>query len=261
MDINKSNKKRIHLLDEIRGFAVFCMIFYHAFYLMGRFFEYKWANWLFDFFTPIEPLYAALFISVCGISCSLSHNNLKRGIKIFSAALVISLVTCVILPLLNFEGAEIYFGILHLLGVSVLVYALGEKFFLKINPYVGTIVCTVLFPFFSHLEKGVLSYGDLIEISLPNFLYATNFLMPFGFYTPWFYSADYFPIFPWIFMFFIGIFMGKLFSDKGFPEYSYKSRLPFFSFLGKQSFLVYILHMPLTFALVYGIDYLVNLFS
>ena len=27
--------QRIHLMDELRGFAVFCMVFYHAFYTLA----------------------------------------------------------------------------------------------------------------------------------------------------------------------------------------------------------------------------------
>ena len=34
-----AGKKRIYLLDELRGLAVFCMVFYHAFYSMSEFFN------------------------------------------------------------------------------------------------------------------------------------------------------------------------------------------------------------------------------
>ena len=30
---------RIHLMDELRGFAVFCMVFYHGFYSMANLFD------------------------------------------------------------------------------------------------------------------------------------------------------------------------------------------------------------------------------
>ena len=35
-DEAKKKKWRMHLLDELRGLAVVCMIFYHAFYLIGE---------------------------------------------------------------------------------------------------------------------------------------------------------------------------------------------------------------------------------
>ena len=34
-DEAKKKKWRMHLLDELRGTAVVCMIFYHTFYLMS----------------------------------------------------------------------------------------------------------------------------------------------------------------------------------------------------------------------------------
>ena len=60
-----NEKKRIHLLDEIRGFAVFCMVLYHGFFILGELFEVEAATKLFDFFTPVEPFFAGIFIFVC----------------------------------------------------------------------------------------------------------------------------------------------------------------------------------------------------
>ena len=58
-----AGKKRIYLLDELRGLAVFCMVFYHAFYSMSEFFNIAVGTKLLDFFTPAEPFFAALFIN------------------------------------------------------------------------------------------------------------------------------------------------------------------------------------------------------
>ena len=35
-------KKRIFLMDELRGFAVFCMVFYHGFYTMAYLLGLPW---------------------------------------------------------------------------------------------------------------------------------------------------------------------------------------------------------------------------
>ena len=34
--------KRIHLMDELRGFAVFCMVFYHGFYTLAFLMGQSW---------------------------------------------------------------------------------------------------------------------------------------------------------------------------------------------------------------------------
>ena len=61
-------RQRIHLLDELRGFAVFCMVFYHAFYSIGYFFNWDWGLVLLNFFSPAEPYFAGMFILISGIS-------------------------------------------------------------------------------------------------------------------------------------------------------------------------------------------------
>ena len=132
-----AGKKRIYLLDELRGLAVFCMVFYHAFYSMSEFFNIAVGTKLLDFFTPAEPFFAALFIVISGISSRLSHNNTKRGVRLLCVALALTVVTAVIMPMMHFEGAEIYFGILHLLSLSMLIFSALRAGLDKINPIVG----------------------------------------------------------------------------------------------------------------------------
>lgn len=259
MVMNENEKKRIFLLDELRGLAIFCMLFYHAYYIFAQELSLSGAQKLFDLFTPLEPVFAALFIVICGISCSLSHDNLRRGLIIAGAAVALSLITCIIMPALGFYDAQIYFGILHLLGTGVLIYAIGYRFFNRRNPYIGLLVCAVLYPLFSGIDRGVLSYGELINIRLPDIIYSTDYLMPFGIYSPTFYSADYFPVLPFIFIFFAGVFTGRIFIKSGFPEFAYKKRVPFLDFLGTHTFIIYLLHMPLIYALAYAIKYIFKL--
>ena len=65
--------KRIHLMDELRGFAVFCMVFYHGFYTLAFLMGQSWGEWLYRFFMPAEPWFAGLFIFIAGISSNLTH--------------------------------------------------------------------------------------------------------------------------------------------------------------------------------------------
>ena len=66
-------------MDEIRGFAVLCMIFYHGFYSLAYLFQLDWGMALLRFFMPAEPFFAGAFILISGISSNLSHSNLLRG--------------------------------------------------------------------------------------------------------------------------------------------------------------------------------------
>ncbi len=252
-------KNRIHLLDEIRGLAVFCMIFYHAFYILDSSFGINGAKELFDFFLPVQPMFAGIFISICGISCTLSGSNLKRGLVLLGIALGMTFVTAFIMPKLGFTECEIYFGILHFLSLCILIYTALSKKIGKASLFVGIFVCALLYAFTSKISEGVLAYGNLISFRLPEKLYETNYLVPLGIYNSDFFSADYFPLFPDIFIFFAGVFAGKHFIAKGYPDWCYENKLPFFSFLGRNALVIYVAHMPVIYGIVYGIDLIFNL--
>ncbi len=259
MKNTSESKKRIYFLDEIRGFAVLCMIFYHAFYLLYSFFDLQIAKTLFEFFMPVQPFFAGIFIFICGISCTLSKNNLKRGFILLGVALGMTLVTAVIMPMLGFAECEIYFGILHFLSVSIIIFSLLSKNFGRILPATGIILCAVLYAFTSGAESGFMSYGELISLKLPDFLYETNILMPLGFHNEEFFSSDYFPILPNIFIFFSGVFAGCHCKACGYPEAFYKSRVPALGFLGRNALIIYVAHMPAIYAVAYVIYSLLNI--
>ena len=255
-----SDTNRIHLIDEIRGFSVLMMVLYHAYYIMGDFFDIPFGAKLYEFFSPLEPVFAALFIVICGISCSLSRSNFKRGVKVLAAALLFTLVTAVILPRFGVEGAEVYFGILHFLACSILIYALVHPLTDRVPSLAGVIINIILFVFFLNIEHRSLGFGNALSFKLPDALDSTNYLIPFGIYNSDFYSADYFPLFPFIFVFFAGVYAGRFFKKNGFPEWSYKKRVSFLDYIGTHAFLIYILHIPVTALVVYGIVSAVKLF-
>ncbi len=261
MENASGSKKRINFLDEMRGIAVFCMIFYHAFYIVGEFFGVSRAMDLFEFFTPVQPFFAGIFIFICGISCSLSKNNLKRGVILLGIALGMTLVTAVIMPKMSFIDCEIYFGILHFLSVCIILFVLFSRRIKNFSPFAGLLFCAVLYAFTSGIGDGYLGYGELIRLDLPASLYTSDVLMPLGIYSPAFYSADYFPLFPNIFIFLAGAFTGINSAEKGFPEWCYEKRMPLFGFLGKKALIIYIVHMPLIYCAAYGIEFIINLFK
>ncbi len=113
--------KRILVLDEIRGFAIVCMIFHHMFYDIGFVLELDWGYRVFNFLCTFQPVFWAAFILTSGICSRLSRNPVKRGIIVLAAGIAVSLVTAVIMPAMGITGAEIYFGILSCLGCSMII--------------------------------------------------------------------------------------------------------------------------------------------
>lgn len=244
-----SAKKRIHILDEVRGFCVFCMVFDHALFTLGYMFDHHFSRIVFDLLAYISPLFAATFVMMCGASCMLSHNNLKRGIRILSAGVAVTLFSLIIM-----SDAPIIFGVLHLLGSCVTLYALTHKAIDKIPAPLGLVACVVLFFLTYSIDTGYLGFAPFV-IKLPESIYESGHLMILGFRSPMSSYSDYFPLFPWMFAFFAGVFIGRYFMNEGLPEGVYKSRVPFFSMFGTNAFFVYIIHQPL----IFGVYYLISL--
>lgn len=250
----KAETKRIELLDELRGFAIVAMIIHHAFLAIGDVTASAWGYEMFDRLCVVQPVFWGIFIIISGICTRLSRSPVRRGAIVLVAGMIITLVTAVIMPLIGMDGAQIYFGILHCLGCCMIITGLLMPIIEKINPIWGMLICAVLFAITYNISTGSLLFG---LIALPEQLYQTNYLMPLGIYNQSFYSADYFAIFPWIFMFQFGAFFGKYAKDGAFPQWTYKKHSRFFGFVGRNSLWFYLGHQVVIYAILYAIVYII----
>lgn len=249
------DKKRIHMLDEIRGFAIICMIFHHAFLDVGDVLELEWGYRVFDALCTVQPIFWVIFILISGMCSRLSRNTLKRGIIVLACGGIITLFTAVLMPLFGFVGAEIYFGILHCLGACMIIAGLLMPIIKKMNYKIGAVLSAVLFVLVYDIERGSICLGQIV---LPDSWYQHDFLAPLGLHSSSFYSADYFSIIPWVFMFLCGAFIGRLAVDECLPEMMYKKHSEFLSFIGKNSLWVYLAHQPVIYAVFFIISIFIN---
>lgn len=251
----KDGAKRIYLLDELRGFAIICMVIHHTFYDIGFVLGYEWGYNIFNFLCLFQPVFWAIFIVTSGICSRLSRNTIKRGGIVLAAGLIVSFVTAVIMPLMGIEGAEIYFGILSCLGCCMIISGLLSPLIKKMNAKIGMLAMLILFFAVYNISSGKIFFG---LIRLPDILYSTNYLAPLGFYTKGFFSADYFPLIPWLFMFLFGAFLGKYAVNGALPKSFYKSRIQFLQKIGKSSLWIYLLHQPVLYVIMYIISFIFN---
>lgn len=247
------SKRRIHMLDEIRGFAIICMIVHHTFLDVGDVLGLEWGYEAFDRLCVVQPLFWSAFIIISGVCSRLSRNTIKRGFLVLLCSVAVTVVTAVIMPLFGFGGAEIYFGILHCLGLCMIITGILMPVIKKVNYKIAAVVCAVLFAVSYNTESGHILFG---LIDLPQSLYTTNILAPLGFHNSLFYSADYFPLIPWIFMFLFGAFSARPVLDGKLSECMYKKRSRFLSFVGKNSLWIYLAHQPV----IYAVMMIVSLF-
>lgn len=240
-----TSKTRYYLLDELRGFAVLCMVVFHGIYLFNLMFGDLVSARLYRFFLPAEPFFASFFIFLSGLCCVLSHSNVQRGLKLAAAALIITAVT-VAAGEFGLDIA-IYFGVIHLLAFCALFCGLLYKPLSKIPPLFALVLFLLLFFIFYPVANGSL-WLFVGYCRLPRAFYSTSFLFWLGFPNGGFSSGDYFPVLPWLFMFLAGFFAGQFFRRHGFPGW-FKTRLvPFFGLMGRNALLIYILHQPVFYS-------------
>lgn len=229
--------KRIQMIDGLRGLAVVLMVFHHFFYDLVEFMGAPAALFSNPVFDVLHYIFAGLFILLSGVSSRFSRSNLKRGVKVLLVAMAITVVT-------TFMDMPIRFGILHLLGFCMIFYGLTCKGFESLPPFVLPVLCVLLLPV-SAFFVGRIDFG-------------VRFLWMFGWTYPGFYSADYFPILPWVFVFLFGTWAGKYIQEGRLPNWFYDTPFPVFSAIGRKALLIYIVHQPVLYGLTMLLVYFLS---
>ena len=236
-------KQRAGLLDEWRGIALLCMLWYHTAYDLYAMFGVPLPLFTSPFYVNLQRFIGYSFILISGISCSYSRNNLRRGCICFCCGMIMTIVTAVVMP-----SQLILFGVLHFLGAAMVIFALLQKLLERIPVAWGMAGAVVLFILLQNVSRGWIGIGP-VRLMLPESLYASNLLFPLGFFGPSFSSADYYPILPWIFLFLFGAFWGRLWKSGKMPACVYKTHLKPLALLGRRTILVYLVHQPV----IYGV--------
>ena len=170
---------------------------------------------------------AGSFIVISGVCARLSKRPLRRGLIVFGAALLVSAAT-------YFAGAPVYWGILHLLGACMLLYAAVRKRWEALPPVAACGAALLVF---------VLTFALPVRVRV-----SAPFLFPFGLRTAAFASADYYPLLPWGALFFAAAAAAERLGDMP-PEKKYVPAPRALAWLSRRSLLIYLVHQPVLFAL------------
>ena len=195
----KAPAGRYALLDELRGLDLVSMMLYHACWDMMFLFGI-WMDWYAGMPGRLwQQTICWVFILLSGFCAPFGRHMLRRGVTVFAAGALVTAVTLVFMP----EG-RIIFGVLTFLGTAMLLTGVLEPLLKKVMPAVGLAVSAVLFAVCYPVGSGWVGLGGW-KLMLPQSLYANYFTAFFGFYPDWFYSADYFGLLPWLFLFWAGV--------------------------------------------------------
>lgn len=230
-------KKRIWELDVLRGIWMILMFAIHASYDLVV---------LFDAVDLKDPTLfnwsltwgGTLFLFISGTSATLGSHPVKRGLQVFGCGMVITAVTAG-MYLLNFadKGIIIYFGVLQCLGCCMLLWPLFRNI-----PAIPMAALGLL------MALTGLRLLDNVRVDFP-------WLIPFGVMSRGFVSSDYYPLLPNFGYFLIGGAIGKLlYRDKVSLMPNVNTQNPiirFFTFFGKNSLIIYMVHQPIIAGIIW----------
>lgn len=223
------NSKKIWHIDFLRGLAVIGMIVFHYFFILDFFniSNHEMSKGLWSFLGDFVRI---TFLVLVGLNLSLSNSPIKRklmrGLKILCLGLIISVATYIFIP-----DDYIRFGILHLIGFSMVFLALIPN---KLRFILPILFIGLVLNFAPNLESNniilyILGLGSKIK------------------------TIDYFPIIPWINFVIFGMIAGNLLKSqfnslRGGINSKIVSPVIFF---GRRSLLIYMVHVPVIILLLF----------
>ena len=252
--LEPKSSQRIWELDFLRGVCVLLMVFDHFMFDIAGLFDTAWVATGKEGVIQIvelaqeyiensalrsttQHIVVWIFALLCGISCSFSRSNLRRGVQASIIAGIITIVTYYI-------DEDIKFGILHMFAFSILLWWLidticchNKMITAGVCMFVGIMIITMNEGFMATYSKNPQAFAS------DNNLY---FIGEFMLGNPRkFFSGDYYPIFPTTGYMLIGASVSLFLYPKKktlFPHLGKYDWYKPFAFWGKIAIWVYALH-------------------
>lgn len=238
----QSIKKRYFLLDSLRGITIVSMVVFHLCYDIFMINSVN-TDWYFYPITTVwERSICVMFILISGMCLNFSRNGVKRGIIVNLAGFAVTVATTLVIP----EQA-IWFGVLNLIGCSMMIVSVLKEQLGRIKPLFGALASLALYAVLYALPEHSIGLFKLELIPLPDFMYSCKYLAFLGLPSSDFLSTDYFPLIPWIFLFTAGYFLWRFVYEKGLAKY-FEFKIPVFNVIGRYSLWIYLIHQPVLFA-------------
>ena len=247
-------EKRVHEIDFARGILIALVIMDHLFnwFAQDNTFNWGWADfyWTSTAREVVRFVVLFLFVFISGISTAFSRNNWKRSgeLLVFSAIIYggSSILTLFFQDQMGFPF-RIDFNIIAVLGWSTLFYCFTEGRSWRIL-VVGLLI-TFLLAWF--LIPDLTAYFD--EHGM------THLNIPELFDPGWGY-ADWLPLFPYMFFFFLGACFSYLFylpNKESLIKHRGNWERPV-CFLGRHSLIFYLGHQAIFVPIFLLIAFLLN---
>lgn len=238
---NNIHYSRFIELDFLRGFAIIFMIFLHVIWDLDYFGLVPMNTQIYR----LQVIVPAIFFVLLGICLTVSSNKkinsplkdqktyykhlLIRGLKIIGFGIIITLVSLIFI-----SDKPIIFGVLHCIGFSIIL----SIPFLKIK-YLNIMPATFIIIIGYLIGKFPVENPTVLHLVIG--LHQSNISL---------HTVDYFPLLPWFGACLFGIVLGNLLyngNERRFkiPDLSKYKPVTIFSWLGKHSLAIYLVHQPI----------------
>ncbi len=230
-------------VDILRGMAVILMVCYHFSFDLNYFGIIHQAFNYSVFWLTSRALIVTWFLTLVGVSLELAAHAGNRHYWIRIGRLVAAALAVTGGSYLMFPQSFIFFGILHLIAAASLIARFFLRFY-RINLLLGSII----------IASG---------ISYSNAVFDRPGLQWIGLMTYKPVTEDYVPLFPWLGVVFIGLFLGKSLlrmrakgrismpgkNTQAPPAAAGLLTVP--AWMGQHSLAIYLLHQPLLLGILY----------
>lgn len=226
--VERVPRRRIELLDLWRSVSVAVMVCWHAAYdlaLFGRLDMAAFDRWP---LRAVRYAVAVSFLLISGAASRFSRSAARRGFTIFCAGFAVTAATA-------FVGMPVGFGILQLIGASMLISSVQAQRLQSIRGVLMPVLCVA-----AHFSMLALCRSVRVGV---------KWLYPLGLRYPGFYSADYYPLLPWFPVFLFGIWLGGVIERNADAPVLSRRYPPALTFAGRHSLVIYLAHQPVLYGL------------
>lgn len=247
-------EKRIHEIDFARGILIALVIMDHLFnwFAQDGTFDWAWADYYWTCMgrEVVRLVVLFLFVFISGISTAFSRNNWKRAgeLLVFSAIIYVgsSILTLFFQDQMGFPF-RIDFNIIGVLGWSTLFYCFTQGRSWRIL-VVGLLITLLLaWYLIPYLDAYFIAHG-MTHLNIPEL------------FDPGWGYADWLPLFPYIFFFFLGACFSYLFylpNKESLIKHRGNWERPV-CFMGRHSLLFYFGHQAIFVPIFLLIGYLLH---
>jgi len=229
------SSRRYGEIDVLRAVAIVLMVLFHLVYDLKEFagvnVDYQASPWVF-----IGKTAALLFIFISGLSSGLSRSPIRRGLKVLFCGMVVTVVTYLFM-----KEEYVRFGILHFLGVAMILYPLISRYS-------------------SRTLWGLAGLVTLLGFWFKNQVLGTSLFLPFGLMYDGFSSIDYYPLFPYFAVTILGVLAYRHFyAQRTEPLFLFRLNYQPTQWLSRNSLGIYLIHQPIILFVIFTIKRLYDL--